>query len=206
MNKLIPITTAGGLGAAGVGGYSLWQLNQKVTFAEQYKNSLLKLEKTDSILTFKFTGLQNKTPKHPKLSEAARRFSETEIAKDLHVEGCEDIYSSPVDSSEYFDDFKQYCSKAIKDVVSNIIAVEKTDTGKWNPKLTLLRSHSESENGKLDDKLDALKKLLPASSSGSDNFDDNKRESLKQWCDGIKETLFISDEEIPLKQFKLYCA
>ncbi|AEW45429.1 hypothetical protein MHC_02835 [Mycoplasma haemocanis str. Illinois] len=206
MNKLIPIATVGGIGVVGGGGYSLWHFNKKITFADKYKNSLLKLEKSDSIFTAKFTSLQNKTPKHPKLSEAARRFSETEIAKDLHIEGCKDIYSSSADSSEYFDDFKQYCARAIKDVISNIISAEKSDSGKWNPKLTLLRSHSESKDGKLDDKLDTLKKSLPVASTGTDNFDDNKREILKQWCDEIKESLFIPNEEILLKQFKLYCS
>ncbi|AEW45504.1 hypothetical protein MHC_03220 [Mycoplasma haemocanis str. Illinois] len=210
MNKLLLSAAGiGGVGAAGLGGYIFSRGKStptERTFRTHYFAAIL--QDNDSIWDSKFKSLKdNGQPTHPKLAAAKTKFSSNaadEEAKLLQKEACREIYDSKLKESNYLSDFKKYCSKTIKDGVTGTwIAEESTDTNKWNPQLTKLKDHNASINKELDSTLRTLKEQL---ASGSDTqWDVNKRNTLKQWCDSIQGWIFRGNSDSKFIQAQLYC-
>ncbi|AEG73124.1 hypothetical protein MHF_0860 [Mycoplasma haemofelis Ohio2] len=212
MSKLLlPLAGLGSATAAGVGGYMLAKGNNESTektFRSEY--SLAVLGDTNSLWDSKFEALKNSnqsTPIQPELISAKAKFAvqtSHEEAKRLQKEGCRKIYDSKIEGTAYLQDFQKYCSKTIKDGISEAwITQEKSDSQKWDPKLTKLKTHNDSENGELDATLKNLKSQL--SGGTNNNWNDDKREVLKGWCDGVKGEIFIGDKDPKFIHAKLYC-
>ncbi|AEG73178.1 hypothetical protein HF1_08410 [Mycoplasma haemofelis str. Langford 1] len=179
---------------------------QKETFKQKYKFALFSEE--DSLWDTRFSTFSNgKQPTHPKLTEAkSKSSSQADDAKALHKQGCKAIYDSEIEDSPYLEDFKNYCSKTIKDGITGTwIEQNNTQGDKWNPKLTSLKDHADAKDGVLDDKLKALKAKLTAAPSSSPNWDNDKRKELTDWCDAAKSSIFMGDEDSQVKHSKLYC-
>ncbi|AEW45495.2 hypothetical protein MHC_03175 [Mycoplasma haemocanis str. Illinois] len=201
----------GGISVASVGGYMIIKRKAEST-AKTFRNaySLAILEDKDSLWNSKFEALKSDsqtTPSHPKLIEAKAKFAvqtSNENAKQLQKEGCGEIYDSKLEGTTYLQDFQKYCSKTIKNGISdNWITQPKTDSSKWDPKLTALKTHNISQYGELDTALKNLKSQLLAS-TGND-LDENKRGILKEWCDGVQGEIFMGDKDAKFMHAKLYC-
>ncbi|CBY92894.1 hypothetical protein HF1_08860 [Mycoplasma haemofelis str. Langford 1] len=211
MSKLaLPLVGLGGAGAAGLGGYTLFKKFEETpkeqTFQDKYSHAILTAE--DSLWTTKFKDLKDGSkPAHSKLVEAQTKFKTSDSdpeAQRLQKEGCQEIYNFPIKDSNYLQDFQKYCAKLIGNGVAGTwIVADNTNSSKWDAKLNSLKAHDESQNGSLDEALEALKgKLNAASESGLDN---NKRGELKKWCDSVKGEIFIGDKDSRLTHAKLYC-
>ncbi|CBY92802.1 hypothetical protein HF1_07940 [Mycoplasma haemofelis str. Langford 1] len=206
---LLPAAGIGGAGAAGVGGYMIFKdkpVQPETTFRTHYSEAILK--DNDALWDSKFTTLKdNGQPAHQKLAAAKTKFSSNaadEEAKRLHKEGCQDIYDSKLEKSNYLEDFKKYCSKTIKDGVTGTwITQASTETAKWNPQLTKLKSHDNSKNQALDSTLKVLKEQL--STGAETQWDNDKRNALKQWCDGIQGEIFMGSSDSKFTHAQLYC-
>ncbi|AEW45535.1 hypothetical protein MHC_03375 [Mycoplasma haemocanis str. Illinois] len=215
MNKLLlPLAGLGGVGTVGLGSYIFLKrkeenniTKQASTFRDKYSQAILTNE--SSLWASKFTLLKDgEQPTHPQLKEAKTKFTtkaDDEEAKSMHKEGCKDIYDSQLEESTYFQDFKKYCAKTIENgITESWITANKSESSKWDPKLNKLKDHNETNQGELDDALKTLKgKLTPNSQS---TWDENKREELKQWCDGLRGEIFTGDTETKFTHAKLYCA
>nr|WP_014272644.1 hypothetical protein [Mycoplasma haemocanis] len=207
MSKLVlPLVGIGGVGVAGLGGYSLlkksWETPKEQTFKDKYSHAIL--ASGDDLWATKFKDLKDgSNPTHSRLLEAQTKFKSNdsdENAKLLQKEGCEDIYNSKLEGSNYLQDFRKYCAKLVSNAVKGTWIVDDTaNSGKWDTKLNSLKTH----NGSLDTSLETLKGKLNANSGA--NVDANKRGELKNWCDGIKGEIFMGDKDIKFTQAQLYC-
>ncbi|AEW45590.1 hypothetical protein MHC_03650 [Mycoplasma haemocanis str. Illinois] len=215
MSKLLlPALGIGGLSAVGFGGYSLLKgrdnLSQKEeTFKSIYAKALL--EKGNSLWDSKFNSLKTgEEPAHPILKNAktkatASTGSNEQEAKELHQQGCQEIYDSNLKNTSYFNDFKTYCAKNLKDEMGSSkkwISEGESDTGKWNNKLKSLSTHDEAKNQILDSYLASLKGTLTGQDS---SWGDEKRKSLKDWCDDSQKEIFTGKEDSRFVQADLYC-
>ncbi|AEW45497.1 hypothetical protein MHC_03185 [Mycoplasma haemocanis str. Illinois] len=214
MNKIaLPLVGISGLGASSVGGYLLFRnkwnetpyVKKENTFRNRYSQATL--EEESELWESKFNSFQNgATPTHPTLIKAKNQVTtKAQNAKDLHKLGCKEIYESEIHNSPYFQDFKSYCSRTIKDGMGstkNWISAGKEDGSKWNPKLTNLKTHKTEDHHTLDSTLENLKNSL----TGTDaNWDNEKREALKNWCDGIQKEIFMGDKSPEFIHAGLYC-
>ncbi|AEW45661.2 hypothetical protein MHC_04015 [Mycoplasma haemocanis str. Illinois] len=210
MSKVL-ILSLGGVGVAGVGTGALFILkpweSKVVTFSDKYKYALLDTSKHDSFWDSKYTALKtNAGKKHTKLvkayDEATKQTSPNELeAKRLMREGCKEIYESPVENSEYKDDFKNYCSKTNSEASStqnwNSENTADSSNNKWDTPLNSLKSHQEG----LVDALFQLKTTL----SGGTSFNQSHRETIKNWCDGIKKEPFMGTDSLEFKNQERFC-
>ncbi|AEW45689.1 hypothetical protein MHC_04165 [Mycoplasma haemocanis str. Illinois] len=207
------ILTLGGLGIGGVGAGGLLALrpwkSKVVTFADRYKHSLLDTVKDNSAWDNRYSFLKTIKPKHPTLIsahiEATKTSSSNENeAKRLMKEGCKSIYKSPFENSEYWDDFKNYCSRTNGDASSgkewNGEDTTSSSGNKWDASLTSLKSH-EISNGSLPSVLETLK----AEIQSKDSFEKTHRDSLKSWCDGVKKEPFMGPDSLEFRNQELYC-
>ncbi|AEG72795.1 hypothetical protein MHF_0523 [Mycoplasma haemofelis Ohio2] len=203
MNKAALIgTSALGAGGAGIGGFLLLLLKpSEITFSQKYKSALLDLSensKDTSLWNSKFESLKGKNPVHEKLKEAVGKVtSSLEEAKSLHKQGCKAIYGASVESGKnYFNDFKSYCSKTVKEGTSGTwISGAKTVTTDWNPSLTSLHGHQ----GELHSDFETVKKILTPS-----DFHDDQREKLRVLCETIGGEL-LEDDSLRIKNAQSFC-
>ncbi|AEW45561.1 hypothetical protein MHC_03505 [Mycoplasma haemocanis str. Illinois] len=203
MSKLI-LPVIGGVGVVGFGAYMMTPRGTEITFKNKYKNAILGTTDNAALWNSKFTLLNGKTVRHPKLRLAVIKYSsDSEYAKTLHKEGCKEIYNAPVKHSEYRKDFKDYCSKNLKDEIGNKWITEENNGSKWTAKLTSLKSH-DSNNGELDGTLKRIKTSI--SGDNNNTFDDTKRGDLKAWCTSAGAEIFESPESDLFKLVKLYCS
>ncbi|AEG72940.1 hypothetical protein MHF_0668 [Mycoplasma haemofelis Ohio2] len=207
MSKLafLAASTAG-VGAAGAGGYFLMKGNDnpKTTFKERYKHALL--SKTSDLWTTKLASLKKEAPTHPKLIEAFNKAKETnqdEAATQLLKEGCDLVYSEPIENSKHHKDFKNYCSKTNKEASSKTWNSEDKSNNAWDAPLTNLKSHSISEYGELHAKLASLKQEI--SSLSGTTYEATVREKLKNWCEEIQSNIYEGPESDEFKQQERYC-
>ncbi|AEW45146.1 hypothetical protein MHC_01400 [Mycoplasma haemocanis str. Illinois] len=210
MSKYLVLSLGGiGVGAAGVGGlltFRPWET--KETFSNKYQYALLDTSKDNDSWNSKYTALKQATPKHPTLSKAVLASKKSPSpndaeAKKIMREGCKSIYDSPYEGSEYLDDFKKYCSKTNQDASANSTwNTDNTNTSnKWDTTLTSLKDHNFSEKGKLTAALSQLKENI----KGKSTFEQTHRESLKNWCDGVKIEPFMGSDSKEFKNQELYC-
>ncbi|AEG73128.1 hypothetical protein MHF_0864 [Mycoplasma haemofelis Ohio2] len=210
--KTLSLAGVGGLGASGLGGYFLLRNQENEipyikagdTFKNRYSQAIL--EEGSELWESKFNALrQGAEPTHPTLIKAKAQVTPKEQdAKDLHKQGCQEIYESELQNSPHFQDFKTYCARNLKDGMGSSkswITEDKSGT-KWNAKLTSLKSHDEGSNQALDSTLKNLKDSLPESNS---SWDDNKREELKNWCDDAQKEIFMGEGDPWFVHAGLYC-
>ncbi|CBY92905.1 hypothetical protein HF1_08970 [Mycoplasma haemofelis str. Langford 1] len=213
MSKLsLPMLGLGGLGAAGLGGYSLLKgknnpAQKEETFGFRYSKALLRKE--SNLWDSKFNLLKEGTePSHPTLKSARTKATSggnDQEAKELHKKGCQEIYDSNLKNTSYLNDFKSYCAKNLKDEMGSSkkwISEGASDTTKWNAKLKSLLTHDEAKNHVLDISLASLKKTLTGEDS---TWGDEKRKSLKEWCDASQKEIFEGKEDSRFVQADLYC-
>ncbi|CBY92804.1 hypothetical protein HF1_07960 [Mycoplasma haemofelis str. Langford 1] len=216
MSKLmLPLAGIGGASAAGLGGYMLMKGNEKApaiqkeeTFRTKYSQAIL--GDTDDLWNTKFDTLKGTgQPSHQKLKDAKTKSGvsgpETE-AKELHKQGCREIYDSEIKSSLYLTDFQTYCSKTIKDAIDkskNWISSEAgSTTGDWDSQLTQLKSHDETNKGALDSK---LKTLVDKLKQDSHSVDEADRKAIKEWCDSTQKEIFMGESDHRFSHSQLYC-
>ncbi|AEW45511.1 hypothetical protein MHC_03255 [Mycoplasma haemocanis str. Illinois] len=205
---LIPsvVLASGGIGAAGVGGYMAWTKG-KETFRNKYSKAIL--ADSDSLWDTKFASFKKDgKPKHPTLISAKSKDSSSgdNTAKELYKQGCQEIYDSDWNNSSYFDDFKSYCAKTVKEGIENSkkwISEETTNKGKWDTKLTNLKTHNPSQNKTLDQKLEALKTQL--SNIAESSFQEGHRKLLKEWCESSQGEIFMGNDDFKTIHSSLYC-
>ncbi|CBY92489.1 hypothetical protein HF1_04810 [Mycoplasma haemofelis str. Langford 1] len=203
MNKAALIGTGAlGAGGTGIGGFFLLKPSgSEITFSQKYKSALLDLSessKDTSLWNSKFESLKEKNPIHKKLQEAVGKVtSSPEEAKSLHKQGCKAIYGASVESGKnYFNDFKSYCSKTVKEGTAGAwISGAKTVTTDWNPSLTSLHGHQ----GELHSDFETVKKTLTPSA-----FDDDQREKLRALCETIGGEL-LEDDSLRIKSAQSFC-
>nr|WP_014272558.1 hypothetical protein [Mycoplasma haemocanis] len=177
---------------------------KKETFRDKYKEAIL--SKESELWNSKFTVLKgNGEPTHPTLKNSKGNIKSNESkAKDLHKQGCAEIYDSEWENSLYLKDFQIYCAKTMKDGISKGETWNEqahTESNPWNAKLTSLHSHGVTLS-------ESLKKIKEQISKGSDlapNWSESKRKALKDWCDAIQLEIFLGENESQFKNAKLYC-
>ncbi|AEW45506.1 hypothetical protein MHC_03230 [Mycoplasma haemocanis str. Illinois] len=215
MNKLILSTIGiGGVGATGFGGYMLIKggkessvIQKQETFKTKYSRAIL--SDSDDLWNTKFDALKGTgQPSYQKLKDAKTQSgvsgSETK-AKGLHKKGCQEIYDSEIKNSPYLADFQTYCSKTIKDATkaNNWINAEANNAnGDWDPQLTKLKGHDESQKGNLDNKLKTLMDKLKQSGHSIAEAD---RKALKEWCDASQNEIFMGETDYRFSHSQLYC-
>ncbi|AEW45515.1 hypothetical protein MHC_03275 [Mycoplasma haemocanis str. Illinois] len=211
---LIPSVVLAG-SAVGAGGYLLFsnqgkehvKTNRPETFRSRYSKSIL--SEGDNLWDTKFEALKNnETPANQKLLDAKlKHTSDTNAAKKLHKQGCREIYDSPIKESIHLKDFKTYCAKTIKDGITKpetwISQEDTKNTGKWDPKLTALKDHTDQKSGSLDESLATLKNKLSSGSTRS--WNESERNELKNWCKTVEGEVFEGEENIKFANAKLYC-
>ncbi|CBY92332.1 hypothetical protein HF1_03240 [Mycoplasma haemofelis str. Langford 1] len=192
----------GSVGAAGAGGYFLLKPETE-TFKTKYKHSLLSKDGDSSIWDARHTSLNGKTPTHKKLKEAVTNYSSTDNSKRLHREACLEIYEMPAESKEYLSDFESYCTKNMGDALApkTVISDPKETTTEWDKKLNALKGLGSDKVESLPSELKTLKNTI-----GSASPDANHRETLKNWCDGMKTKMFVGSEDSRFQDFSNYCA
>ncbi|AEG73147.1 hypothetical protein MHF_0889 [Mycoplasma haemofelis Ohio2] len=214
MSKLtLPLLGVGGAGIASAGGYMIFSekgdthTKKPETFRSKYAPAILGVE--DKLWDSKFTSFkQSGNPKHPTLASAKSKSSPTEDsgAKDLYKRGCQEIYDSVWEGSSYFDDFKSYCAKTVKEGIGNSktwISEEATTKGKWDTKLTSLKTHNQTQNKVLDKKLEDLK--IQISSLTEDKLEEKHRKLLKEWCSSSQGEIFMGNGDPIVTHSTLYC-
>ncbi|AEW45257.1 hypothetical protein MHC_01955 [Mycoplasma haemocanis str. Illinois] len=201
MNKVVLIGV-GALGSSGAGALGFFLLKpSEITFSQKYKSALLDLGKNSSDVNLwntKFEVLKGKHPVNKKLQEAVgKATSAPEEAKILHKQGCKEIYEASVESGKnYFNDFKSYCSKTVKEGTAGTwVNDEKNVTTNWNPTLTNLHKYT----GELHAVFEELKKIITPAS-----FTDEQREKLKTLCETIGEEL-LEDNSLRIKNAQAFC-
>ncbi|AEG73191.1 hypothetical protein HF1_08540 [Mycoplasma haemofelis str. Langford 1] len=204
-------TVAGitGAGAAGVGGYMISRKNGDLQPKETLRSKYLKaiLENNDGLWNTKFEIFKSShQPTHRKLVDAkSKHTTHINEAKALHQQGCKEIYDSPWEDSSHLKDFKTYCSKNVKDMFTQpnswIVQEDTKTSGKWDQKLTDLKGHEEDKKGILNKGLKDIKDKLTT----TDSWDEAKRNSLRDWCNGIGGEIFMGEEDITFANAKLYC-
>ncbi|CBY92818.1 hypothetical protein HF1_08100 [Mycoplasma haemofelis str. Langford 1] len=212
MSKLtLPLLGVGGAGIASAGGYMIFsekgytQTKKSETFRSRYAPAILGVE--DKLWDSKFTSFkQSGNPKHPTLASAKSKSSSAEDseAKDLYKRGCQEIYDSAWEDSSYFDDFKSYCVKTVKEGIGDSktwINEETTNKGKWDTKLTSLKTHNQTQNKVLDKKLEDLKTQL----SNISEFQESHRKLLKEWCSSSQGEIFMGNGDPIVTHSTLYC-
>ncbi|AEW45552.1 hypothetical protein MHC_03460 [Mycoplasma haemocanis str. Illinois] len=205
LTALVGIT---GASVAGVGGYMIstrsGNVKTKDTFRTKYSKAILK--DNDDLWNTKFDLFKGThQPTNRKLVDAkSKHTSNASEAKDLHKQGCKEIYDSPWQNSSHLKDFQTYCARNVKDMFTkpnSWIEEDAKTSGKWDQKLTNLKSHEEDKKGALDAGLRAVKDKL----SGNDSWDETKRNSLKSWCNEIGKEIFMGEEDIKFSNVTLYC-
>ncbi|CBY92792.1 hypothetical protein HF1_07840 [Mycoplasma haemofelis str. Langford 1] len=181
---------------------------KKETFRDRYIAAIL--AKEDELWNSKFGILKGTAePAHPTLKNAKERSKTNENeAKDLHKQGCSEIYDSELESSPHFKDFQTYCAKTMKDGIAQGETWSEqahTESVPWNTKLTNLHSHNEGQKGVLSDSLKKVKEQISTGSESIPNWNESKRKALKDWCDETKVKVFLGEEEAQFKNAKLYC-
>ncbi|AEG73196.1 hypothetical protein HF1_08600 [Mycoplasma haemofelis str. Langford 1] len=207
MSKFVlPMMGVGGASAAAAGGYMLLkennhpQVQKEETFNSKYSKAIL--EESSDLWESKFQALkESNSLKHPTLKKAKEK-----EAKDLHKQGCREIYASPLNDSPYLEDFKTYCAKNIKDAMDKAktwISQDESDTTHWNPKLKNLKEHDSNKNKTLSKGLEDLKASL--SGVTGEAWTEDHRQKLKDWCDASQTEIFIGEGDSQFEHSKLYC-
>ncbi|AEW45205.1 hypothetical protein MHC_01695 [Mycoplasma haemocanis str. Illinois] len=212
MSKLI-FASLGTLGAvaAGVGGWMVFKSGQAeriVTFKDKYSQALLDGKADDTTWTKKYEALKKTSPNHPKLREAFEKTkapADEARAKELLKEGCASLYSLSVEDSKHFSDFKSFCSKTNSDVSGDgkwITENVSQSKNKWDTALDALKKYDPKTKGELDRKLVDLKEGIQ---SNSDTFPEDKKTTLKNWCDAVKSSIFEGKDTVVFKNQESFC-
>ncbi|OAL09827.1 hypothetical protein A6V39_05210 [Candidatus Mycoplasma haematobovis] len=208
MSKLIPIV-AGVTGTAAVAtGGSYWLLTQntkeetkieinKVFVRNKFQHALIDLTGAgDTLLKEKLKKLKGASvnPNNDKLQVAKTKGGgETDGLAELK-DGCRIIYNSEFsdESSNVFGDFKDYCSKNIKDqITATKWAVG--DTGfQWKTKHDALK---QPKTG--------ITLVAELSTIASEESTDGGK--LKAWCTGIENSVFKGPEDDTYKNANEFC-
>ncbi|AEG73346.1 hypothetical protein HF1_10090 [Mycoplasma haemofelis str. Langford 1] len=112
---------AGGFGAAGVYYFKNTPESPKETFRTKYSKALI--GEDDSIWDSKLSALESSSsnPKNRNLIQAKseKNGGKKDEAKASLKRGCHEIYSNPVNGSDDFSDFKNFCSFNNKDKIAS---------------------------------------------------------------------------------------
>ncbi|AEG72759.1 hypothetical protein MHF_0487 [Mycoplasma haemofelis Ohio2] len=197
-----------GAGGAGIGSYLAFKPSSSkeevTTFAQRYKSAILNFKDNSPDATLwdsKFKTLSGKQPVNQKLKEAASKISTAEDeAKNLYKQGCEEIYSHSIKDQTYFNDFKSYCSKTVKEgIKGEWINGDKGKADDWKPALTALNTHDSKTKGSLHKDFEEIKKSLTPT-----EFTDDQRGKLKALCDSIGLEIFEEDS-VRVKNAQSFC-
>nr|WP_045118484.1 hypothetical protein [Mycoplasma haemocanis] len=198
---LIALIGTAGIGSIGIVGYSLMKSHEE-TFKSKYPNALLNKESDNNIWESRYTVLKGKSPKFQLLKEVAQKNDDSPTSKSAHKEACLKLYDTSIKDTKYLEDFENYCSKHIEDVVSQgtLITDNKNTGTKWDTKLTTLKNLASTSVDFLPTKLKELKTTM-----GNQAINESHRESLKNWCDTAKTKIFLGSEDSDFKNFNTYC-
>ncbi|CBY92486.1 hypothetical protein HF1_04780 [Mycoplasma haemofelis str. Langford 1] len=202
MNKSLMMGLgAAGAGGLGFGGYSLLKPKEE-TFRSKYQHSLINKEGDNQIWESRYSTLKGKSPKFQLLKEVAQKNDDAQTSKSAHKEACLKLYDTPTKDTQYFEDFENYCSKHIEDMVTGgtLIADNKNTGTKWDTKLTALKNLTGTSIDSLSEKLKELKTTM-----GDQAASETHRESLKNWCDATKTKIFLGAEDSTFKDVNTYC-
>ncbi|AEW45226.1 hypothetical protein MHC_01800 [Mycoplasma haemocanis str. Illinois] len=209
MNKSVLLSLGVvGAGGAGIGGFLAFRPSSSkeavTTFATKYKSAILNFKDNSpdtSLWNAKFKSLSGKQPTNERLKDAASKVSTSENeAKNLYKQGCEEIYSHSIKDQTYFNDFKNYCSKTVKEgLKGEWINGAKGAADDWKPSLTALKEYESKTKGPLHKDFEEIKKSLTSA-----DFTDDQRGKLKALCDIIGTEIFEEDTS-RVKNAKSFC-
>ncbi|CBY92981.1 hypothetical protein HF1_09730 [Mycoplasma haemofelis str. Langford 1] len=184
-----------GLAGASGAGYLGWKHisnDPKESFKSKYSLAVDGFLNDDATLTKKLTSLNGDaaTPKHPDLLEAKKHKTANKDAdaKASLKKGCSEIHNKPIDS-EFFDDFKNYCSFNNGDKIEASKSVV-TDNGDFTNK-------KDAFNGKSADQLQKGFKDIEKPTSSDTTW----QAAMLSECKKLASEIF--EGEIP--NFKEFC-
>ncbi|CBY92753.1 hypothetical protein HF1_07450 [Mycoplasma haemofelis str. Langford 1] len=191
-----------GLSAAAAGGAyffygSPWEAN-KPLFKDKFKHALLSTDSNtdDALWANKWTTLKGLSKvKNTKLAEAFRDHKDKaidEVIRNLMKQGCKEIYDSEFvgEESESYSDFKQVCSRNVKDKVGGTWLTSSGNNvdGKWN----------SLSSASIDTLTEALKGIKGKEVSAG-------KAELQKWCDSISALPYDGDGTTLTNNATSYC-